>query len=133
MGYYASGYGECVLKDGADLVLIDYDLNKNGARVIDVDRLTANKIRLCAEEQKYYQEEVYLDLNILTKYITEGYIDYVGEDDSHWRIMLKDGKWVEQQGETVYDMSGYSDEELIKELESRGYPITQLLNTASAM
>ena len=47
--------------------------------------------------------------------------------------MLKDGKWVEQQGETVYDMSGYSDEELIKELESRGYPITQLLNTASVM
>lgn len=121
MGYYASGYGECVLKDGTDLALIDYDLNRNGARVIDVDRLTVNKIRLCAEEQKYYQEEVYLDLNILTKYITEGYIEYAGEDDAHWKIMLKDGKWVQQQGKTIYDLSDIPDDDLLNELRKRGY------------
>ena len=121
MGYYASGYGECVLKDETDLALIDYDLNRNGARVIDVDRLTVNKIRLCAEEQKYYQEEVYLDLNILTKYITEGYIEYAGEDDAHWKIMLKDGKWVQQQGKTIYDLSDIPDDDLLNELRKRGY------------
>lgn len=121
MGYYASGYGECVLKDGTDLALIDYDLNRNGARVIDVDRLTVNKIKLCAEEQKYYQEEVYLDLNILTKYITEGYIEYAGEDDAHWKIMLKDGKWVQQQGKTIYDLSDIPDDDLLNELRKRGY------------
>lgn len=121
MGYYASGYGECVLKDETDLALIDHDLNRNGARVIDVDRLTVNKIRLCAEEQKYYQEEVYLDLNILTKYITEGYIEYAGEDDAHWKIMLKDGKWVQQQGKTIYDLSDIPDDDLLNELRKRGY------------
>ena len=121
MGYYASGYGECVLKDGTDLALIDYDLNRNGARVIDVDRLTANKIRLDAEEQKYYPEEVQLDLNILTKYITEGYIEYAGEDDAHWKIMLKDVKWVEQQGKTIYDLSDIPDDDLLNELRKRGY------------
>lgn len=121
MGYYASGYGECVLKDETDLALIDYDLNRNGARVIDVDRLTVNKIKLCAEEQKYYQEEVYLDLNILTKYITEGYIEYAGEDDAHWRIILKDGKWVQQQGKTIYDLSDIPDDDLLNELRKRGY------------
>ena len=141
MGYYASGYGECTLKDGVDLILLNYDLNMNGAHTIDVNRLTAskmidvkeNRISISTEDQKYYEEEVYCDLNILTKYITEGYIDFVGEDDAHWRIALKDGEWSEQNGEVVYDMSKYSDQELIDELDRRGYNITQLFNLAQSM
>lgn len=131
MGYYASGYGECTLKDGVDLILLNYDLNTNGAHTIEVNRLTAsrmidvkgNRISLSAEDQKYYEEEVYCDLNILTKYITEGYIDYVGEDDAHWRIVLQDGEWVEQNGKTIYDLSDISDDDLLNELRKRGYDI----------
>ena len=131
MGYYASGYGECTLKGGVDLLLLNYDLNTNGAHTIEVSRLTAskmidvkeNRISLSAEDQKYYEEEVYRDLNILTKYITEGYIDYVGEDDAHWRITLQDGEWIEQDGKTIYDLSDISDDDLLDELRKRGYNI----------
>lgn len=132
MGYYADGYGVCILKDGVDIDDVERDMRENGCCLYVEDR-SVKEIVIRAEEQKYYEEEVYHDLNILTKYITFGYIEYVGEDDNHWRIALNDGEWSEVEGKIVYDMSSYSDQELIDELDRRGYNITQLFNLAQSI
>ena len=132
MGYYASGYGVCVLKEDSDFDALERDMKEYGC-CLNVELRSTKEFVVRAEEQKYYEDEVYHDLNILTNYITFGYIEYTGEDDNHWRIALKDGSWAETEGKVVYDMSNYSDQELIDELDRRGYNITQLFNLSQSM
>lgn len=57
------------------------------------------------ELRKYNSKDVMAFLENLK---TIGHIEenseyaFVGEDDSHWRFVYKEGKWVEQSGEIVY-------------------------------
>lgn len=132
MGYYADGYGVCILKEDSDFDALERDIMDSGY-CLDVEFRGAKEFAIRADNQKYYEDDVYHDLNILTKYITFGYIEYTGEDDNHWRIALKDGSWSRTKGKVIYDMSNYSDQELIDELDRRGYNITQLFNLAQSM
>lgn len=132
MGYYAEGYGVCVLKEDLGFGALKRDMEENGY-CFDLEDRGTKEFAIRADNQKYYEDDVYHDLNILTKYITFGYIEYTGEDDNHWRIAFKDGSWSETEGKVVYDMSNYSDQELIDELDRRGYNITQLFALAQSM
>ena len=132
MGYYADGYGVCVLKEDSDPYALERDIEENGY-CFDLEYGGTKKFVIRVDNQKYYEDDVYHDLNILTKYITSGYIEYTGEDDNHWRIAFKDGSWSETEGKVVYDMSNYSDQELIDELDRRGFGITQLFALAQSM
>lgn len=66
-------------------------------------------------------------LNILSPYITEGSIEYSGDDDCHWKFVFnKDTKeWDEIEGEVYYSLDEFSDEVLIEELKNRGYTVSK--------
>lgn len=98
MGYYATAQGSVKLKR-----------NDDGAKVLD-------ELQYCYEiydydftnvcfgnYDKYHDEEVKAILNAILPYISEGEVEYTGDDDAHWRFILKNGKWVEQNGHVVYD------------------------------
>ena len=94
MGYYASGYGEVTSKKKVDIekindlmhiFVLDYMGISPGGYIYDI----------YIEYEKYYEEEVTHDLDILAKEGVNGYIRYEGEEDAHWEYILKDNKWYE--------------------------------------
>lgn len=65
--------------------------------------------------EKYHEEDEWEVLTAFTERfgneILSGELRYVGEDDAHWRLIWKDGRWQEQDGEIVYRDDGvfYTD------------------------
>lgn len=80
---------------------------------------------------KYREDKIIERLNYFNKYISDGNLDFTGEDCAHWRFVFDPSvnEWKKENGEVIYDsvfgdyLSGFSDKELIKELESRGYNV----------
>ena len=98
MGYYTTAKGYVQLKQ-----------RDNGAKVLE-------ELRSCYEindydftyicfgfYSNYYEDEVEAVLNAILPYISDGEVEYVGEDDCYWRFILKNGKWKYQSGHIVYD------------------------------
>lgn len=52
---------------------------------------------------KYYSDEVYNFLNNIKEITESGEIRYYGEDETYWRFIFKDNKWVEESGTIVYE------------------------------
>lgn len=77
--------------------------------------------------ENYHEEDTMDFLNILSPYITEGSIEYSGDDDCHWKFVFnKDTKeWDEIEGEVYYSLDEFSDEVLIEELKNRGYTVSK--------
>lgn len=98
MGYYATAKGYVKLKqrDDGTKVLEElrscYEINDYDFTYIVFDFYS-----------NYHDQEVKAVLNAVLPYISEGEVEYTGEDDAHWRFILKNGKWVEQNGHIVYD------------------------------
>ena len=73
-------------------------------------------------DEKYYEEEVRAFLNLFLPCIESGEIDFIGEDDSIWRMIFRDGHWDEESGAIVYHSpvpKDFSSAELLHELLSR--------------
>lgn len=126
MGYYATATGECTFIDTAlplkyMIVDIKNDLRENGSYTVDVS-LFGGQLNLLFDG-KYHGHEVKEDLKIITKYITDGRFDFVGEDGERWRFKFENGVWNELEGRTIYGLSDLTTEELIDELRKRGYNV----------
>ena len=74
----------------------------------------------CALSENGIQITDMENLNFLTPYITEGDIDYSGDDDCFQKFVFnpETQKWDKINGD-VY----YTDDDLIQELERRGYKV----------
>jgi hypothetical protein len=124
MGYCANGSGDAIIKENVNRkelrVLLDeiidrycsdmeYDLNDTDMRIY-----------FWENDTHWHEEDTMEFFDALIPYITEGCAEYTGEEDCNWRYVLKDGKWIEQNG-TIY----YTIEDMIKELEENGYKVTR--------
>ena len=80
------------------------------------------------EKFYYYTEWLrYLIKNFFepSGYILNGVIEYRGEDDYDFgEIVVVDNEVTVKEGEIIYGLDELSDDELIDELEKRGYTIT---------
>ena len=130
MGYHAYGAGDAVLKKGAN----EEEVTKVVEEIIDKECLymefdfftmrspegEVKHIDFWENDDHWYEEDTYKFLDALIPYITEGSAEYSGDEDCLWRYRLVDGKWIEEHGTTYY-----SDEDMIKYLESKGYTVTK--------
>lgn len=132
MGYYAKGTGECKLINTIPphymIIDIKGDLKENGSCVIEVGTL-GDKLVLLYDD-KYIRHEICEDLKIIAKYITDGYLDFVGEDGERWRFKFEEGVWNELGGRMIYDLSELTTDELVDELRKRGYNVHSEEETA---
>lgn len=123
MGYCAYGNGEVVLKEGidADNVLDQMESLLENAFCIECE-LSENGIQI-TDTENYHEEDIMEILNFLIPYITEGDMAYSGDDDCFWKFIFNPEtlKWDEINGD-VY----YTDNDLIQELEKRGYKVTKI-------
>lgn len=129
MGYYANGDGAATFKNGVDIekvgMLLDDKLDE--LDVIEFEfEIKGNEIYFY-DSEKYHEDETLAFLNVLAPYITEGKMTYSGEDDCHWRFVFNSDEqgWDEESGTVDFDFESYTDEDLIVELERRGYNVTK--------
>lgn len=73
-------------------------------------------------EGNYFEEDIKMFLDLLVPFITSGMVSYVGQGADNWRFVFKPDEliWEEQCG-VVFGIEDYTDDELIKELNKRGY------------
>ena len=116
MGYYAYGAGEVTLiKELPEQVLKDVkDIYSYTERYKDT--------LFFSIDSNYHEDDVVGLLDELKPYISEGLVEYTGEEDTHWRFSFKDGEWTEFNGRTVYD-----DEPFIQKTETEEF-IGQLID-----
>ena len=57
-------------------------------------------------DEKYHEDDIKEMLRSFAPYVEIGEIEFVGEDDSLWRFIFKDGKWYEENGLVIYDEDG---------------------------
>ena len=51
---------------------------------------------------RYSEDDMYRYFEKITPYTLSGEIEYVGEDNSIWRFIFKDGEWREESGRIEY-------------------------------
>lgn len=137
MGYWAKGDGSCTLKSGVDTNEINEKIKDAlgmSANVTCSDDLewefdeASNEINFWENDTHWHEEDTYAFLNALIPYITDGVANYTSnEDDSIWRYWFdsKAKKW-EEQGATIdYNFESYTDDDLIQELQKRGYNVAR--------
>ena len=124
MGYCANGSGDAIIKENVNRkelrVLLDEIIDRCCSDMeYDLDD-TDMRIYFWENDTHWHEEDTMEFFDALIPYITEGCAEYTGEEDCNWRYVLKDGKWIEQNG-TIY----YTIEDMIKELEENGYKVTR--------
>ncbi len=131
MGYYASGSGSATIIKGQEKALTAALENKYGKRVVccgfdyDIDEIDGVCYINIYDSEKYHEDSTTEFLSVIAPYISEGHLDYSGEDDCIWRFIYSSDtkEWKEENATIDYHFESYSDEELIKELEKRGYSV----------
>lgn len=112
MEYYAHGSGGIIFKEELPEAVFDRIMNKL-RKVFEAEganswKTTSNSSEVSYvdiwDNEKYYGDEVKTVLNEVAEMaeIEEGSIEYVGEDDSLWRFIYRDGKWHEENGHVEY-------------------------------
>lgn len=109
MSYYAHGGGEVTVHDAEKL--LETLSRKYGTDVKDIDDLLI-KIgsgfrfelpdSLVFEGGNWNENEECELLEAMAPFVS-GKIEMTGEDDSHWRFTLEDGKMTEESGTVVYE------------------------------
>lgn len=124
MGYYADGYGSIKAKDKESYDSIIKLFNERDPyNPFDYSPCRDNDLEIILSESgKYHEDDTYGFLENIADLISEGEIEYNGEGDDHWIIRFnpETSEWEETNGRVVYDMSEYSDKELLDELSKRG-------------
>ena len=121
MGYHVYGSGDATIKENVNRNELKELLNKvvnehwDTEYVLNDDDTT---IYFWENNCCWHEEDTMEFFNKLTPYITEGCAEYKGEEDCNWRYVFQNGEWIEQDGTTYY-----SDEDMIKYLETKGYTI----------
>lgn len=132
MGYHAKGDGGATFKENVDLNELKFKLSLLNTD-IEYD-FCDNSILFWENDTHWHEEDTYEFLDTITPYVIDGTAHYSScEDVSLWRYKLdtKEGKWIEQPAIIDYDFENYllenrSDEQLIAELEKRGYDVSGL-------
>lgn len=120
MGYCADGSGFATLKKDADIAELKYKLDALDVRFdwsIDKDGVDFY------ESDKYHEDETIEFLDTLAPYVAEGEANYTGEDGCAWRFRFDpdEQEWVEESAMIDYNFESYTDEQMIEELDRRGY------------
>lgn len=102
MGYHAYGGGAFALKD-----------SENASKELDLNRL--NEISSCqfyidgddlvaeVEDGRNYWSDQYDEvLDIITPFVSSGEIELIGDDNTRWRFIYKDGKIISENAEYYY-------------------------------
>ena len=126
MGYYANGSGYATIKEGKVEELETFlekatgDL-KDALRDISTE-IFSGTIDMSEDDSHWHEADTVLFLNALIPYITEGCVEYSGEDGCLWRYVFnpESNKWEEQNGRTYY-----TEKDMIEELERLGYKVTK--------
>lgn len=137
MGYWAKGSGSCTLKNDVDTKELDKKIRDAlgiAENVICDDDLeweideSSKMINFWESDSHWHEEDTYLFLNTLIPFIVDGCADYnSNEDDSIWRYKFnpETKAWDEQDATVDYNFESYSDEEMIRELQNRGYRVVR--------
>ncbi len=131
MGYYANGSGSATIIKGQKKAITAALENKYDKRGVycgldyDIDEIDGVCYINIYDSEKYHEDETNEFLSVIAPYISEGRLDYSGEDDCIWRFIFNPDtkEWKEENATIDYHFESYSDEELIKELEKRGYSV----------
>ena len=138
MGYYASGSGSATIIKGQEKALEAVLENKYGKRGLncgleyDFDNIKDECYISIYDSEKYHEDSTTEFLSVIAPYISEGHLNYSGEDDCIWRFIYSPDtkEWKEENATIDYHFESYSDEELIKELEKRGYSVAAVKRSA---
>lgn len=132
MGYYASGSGDATFKEGVTKEIVekaikDFYESEEGNKFYCLDYDTDVESIEIWDDEKYHEEDTIEFLKVLAPYIKEGHISYTGEDDCIWRFVFnpETGKWDEEYATVSFGFEEYEDDELIEELEKRGYVVSK--------
>lgn len=120
MEYCADGSGFANLKRDADIAELKAKLD-----ALDVWlnwRIYKDSVDFY-DSDNYHEDETIEFLNTLAPYVAEGEVNYNGEDGCIWRFRFDpdEQKWVEESATIDYNFESYTDEQLIEELDKRGY------------
>lgn len=120
MGYCANGSGFATLKRDADIAELKDKLDALDVRFdwsIDKDSVDFY------ESDKYHEDVTIEFLDTLAPYVAEGEANYTGEDGCAWRFRFDpdEQEWVEESAMIDYNFESYTDEQMIEELDRRGY------------
>ena len=120
MGYCADGSGFATLKRDADITELKDKLDALDVRFdwnIDKDSVDFY------ESDKYHEDETIEFLDTLAPYVAEGEANYIGEDGCTWRFRFDpdEQEWDEETATIDYNFESYTDEQMIEELDKRGY------------
>lgn len=134
MGYYASGSGSVILKEGIkaeeivekiDKYMEEKDIYWDGDIDAGIGIDGKEIIDFWESDDHWHGENTEMILNFFNPYIESGSANYSGDEDCHWRYTFdaESNKWIEENGRVDYNLESYSDDELIAALRSRGYVI----------
>lgn len=108
MSYYASGYGELKADDIPDKIVDEINeklpLDVVFAKAWERDGKTIYS--LMYEYTDYKEDAIKFLMEKVTPFISDGTIEFTGEDD-FWRFNFVDGEWVEETGEVTYTPTTY--------------------------
>ena len=80
--------------------------NRLTAVGIGIDILSVDKFLITYDSSYGYgfDDDIQSALNSISEIaeVRSGNMEFVGEDDTHWRFIYKDGKWRKERGEIVY-------------------------------
>lgn len=97
MGYFAQGAGTIYLKESLpEKIKRDFEYEYGYADIY------GNALEFSGSGN-YHEDDVTKLLNGIIPYAESGYVEYTGEDDTHWRFVLSNGEWNESNGRVVYD------------------------------
>ena len=103
MGYYAGGYGTITPKTKSCIKKLE---NKFDDLCISADVTDLKGVlHVSIENDKYHDEDWEEILKAIQKDVSEGEIEFAGEDDSHWEFKFypEIGKWKYLGGYIAYD------------------------------
>lgn len=120
MGYCADGSGFANLKRDADIAELKAKLD-----ALDVWlnwRIYKDSVDFY-DSDNYHEDETIEFLDTLAPYVADGEVNYTGEDGSIWRFRFDpdEQEWVEESATIDYNFESYTDEQMIEELDKRGY------------